>query len=73
MKIASIKNKTYHNFTTVVNYIVKHHHYRRDVAVSIAHRLFEELNPLGLSMQDMLNQLVTAEDFYDQTGIWDGE
>ncbi len=57
-----IKNKTYSNFMYVLKQI-KAKGYDRATAEKITHNLFSQLNPNGLSMQRMINGVLTYDEW----------
>ena len=57
-----IKNKTYANFMYVFRKI-KAKGYDDAEAEKITHQLFDQLNPKGISMNAMINQIVTYDEW----------
>lgn len=57
-----IKNKTYANFMYVLKRI-EAKGYDRAEAEKITHQLFDQLNPKGISMNAMIDQIVTYDEW----------
>ena len=57
-----IKNKTYSNFMYVLKQI-EEKGYDRATAEKITHNLFAQMNPNGLSMQHMINGVLTYDEW----------
>ena len=57
-----IKNKTYANFMYVLKRI-EAKGYDRAEAEKITHQLFAQLNPKGISMNAMIDQIVTYDEW----------
>lgn len=62
MSMRNIKNKTYNNFMMVVKAIMKKG-YDQEESIRMAHRLFDELNPLGESMQSKVDRILSKEEW----------
>lgn len=57
-----IKNLTYHNLMTVIHKIEKKGYSFKE-AEPIARRIFAEFNPYGMSIQAMIDQVMTKEEW----------
>lgn len=57
-----IKNLTYYNFMRVVR-LIEAKGYGFEEAKPIAHRIFEEYNPNGLSVLTMVDRIVPKVEF----------
>lgn len=63
-----IKNMTYRNLMIVIRKIEKKG-YTFDEAEPIARRIFAEYNPNGHSIEWMVEQVLTKEDYEDQNNV----
>ena len=58
----NIKNKTYYNFIYIMNIIINKG-YSKEEAEQITHRIFDNHNPLGLSIIEMANRTISKADY----------
>ncbi len=56
-----MKNRTYHNIMRTVN-AIQRKGYDFETAKEIAFRLWDSFNPLGLSMEAMIQQIIPASE-----------
>ena len=66
-----IRNKTYKNFVYVLNKI-KAKGYNQTEAEKITHNLFAELNPNGMSMDRMIDQILTYDEWIKENNYANG-
>lgn len=57
-----IKNLTYHNFMRVAK-MISAKGYDEETSYRLAHRIFDEANPNGMSILDMVDRILPKEEF----------
>lgn len=59
-----IRNKTYNNFMTIMNYIMKKKHYDQATALNLTHKVFDnvEANP-GSNAWRFAETILSAEEY----------
>lgn len=59
-----IRNKTYQNFLTIMNYLMKEKHYNQGTAEVLTHKVFDnvESNP-GSDAWAFAKKILSAEEF----------
>lgn len=62
-----IKNKTYHNMMRVIR-MIEAKGYGFDTACDIARRIFDEFNPNGLPILEMVARILPADEYAAQYG-----
>lgn len=64
----NIKNKTYFNFMLVMNRIIATKGYDKETAEKITHHIFDEYNPYGKSIEGMIDDIMTKDEYEKEYG-----